>query len=102
MAHSIAKACLRFTGLYEAELLVELLLRHWNHPQADDGVFRAALLEAAAEVLRASVDGERLFQEIKPQNVNFVAAVWYAESQAVESADLADSERKLRREWLDA
>jgi hypothetical protein len=102
MARSIAKACLRFTGLFEAELLVELLLRHWNHPLADDEKFRTALLEAASEVLRASVGGERLFQEIEPQNVNLVAAIWYAESQSVdESAELEESERKLRRDWLD-
>lgn len=48
MARSIAKACLQMTGLFEAELLTELMLRFWNHPLAEDEDFRSSLLEAAA------------------------------------------------------
>lgn len=103
MARSIAKACLRLTGLFEAELLTELLLRFWNHPQANDAEYRSALLEAASEVLRASIGGERLFEDLEPKNVNFVAAVWYAESVSVdEPGEATASERKLRRKWLNA
>jgi len=76
MAKSVAKACLRFTGLFEAELLTELMLRFWKHPLADDAEFRSNLLESAADVLRASADGERIFDELKPNRVNFVAAIW--------------------------
>lgn len=103
MARSVAKACLRFTGLFEAELLTELLLRFWHHPLADNPGFRSALLESAAEVLRASVDGQRLFQDLEPQNVNFVAALWHAESVSImEPGEFPISERELREEWLNA
>ena len=36
MAKRIAQISLNFTGLYESELLVELMLRYWNHPNAND------------------------------------------------------------------
>src|SRR6185369_7342524 len=102
MAKSVAKACLRFTGLFEAELLTELLLRFWNHPLADDPEFRSGLLETAAEVLRMSANGERLFEELHPQKVNFVAAIWYVESVSLaERSDVQPAERELREKWLD-
>ena len=103
MARSIAKACLRFTGLFEAELLTELMLRFWKHPRAEDADFRSALLEGAAEVLQASAEGERLFQDLRPRNVNFVAAMWYAESMAItQEVEITDLEREQRKEWLDS
>ena len=34
MAMRIAKASLNFTGLYESELLVELMLRYWSLQRA--------------------------------------------------------------------
>jgi hypothetical protein len=103
MARSVVKACLRFTGLFEAELLTELMLRFWNHPLADDSAFRSGLLEAAAEVLRMSANGERLFQELDPQRVNFVAAIWHAESVSLaERGDIPSTERALREKWLNA
>ena len=101
MAASIAQECLRFTGLFEAELLTELILRFWQHPLADNSEFRSGLLESAAEVLQASVDGERLFDELEPQNVNFVAALWYAESVSVsEPGEMSASEQAQRTQWL--
>lgn len=103
MAKSIPKACLRFTGLFEAELLTELMLRFWNHPRANDSDFRSALLEATAEVLKASAEGESLFQELAPANVNFVAAMWYAESVSLSHEDSAsEPERHQREQWLSA
>jgi hypothetical protein len=102
MARSIAKACLRLTGLFEAELLVELLLRHWNHPRASDPDFRSGLLEAASEVLRASISGDRLIDALEPKNMNLVAAVWYAEWVSVQEArDVHPEELQLRQQWLD-
>ena len=102
MARSNAKACLRFTGLFEAELLTELMLRYWDHPLADDREYRSALVEATAEVLRSSADGEKLFEDLKPQNVNFVAAMWYAETMTVDSPrEVSAKERRLRQQWLD-
>ena len=101
MPRSIAKESLRFTGMFEAELLTELMLRYWKHPNADDADFRSALLESAAEVLRASVAGERLFEDLAPRNVNLVAAIWYAESVSLEQpAEMTTAEQKLRRKWV--
>jgi hypothetical protein len=103
MARSIAKACLQFTGLFEAELLTELILRFWNHPLAEDAGFRSSLLEAAAEALRAAIAGEQLFEDLEPKNVNFVAALWYAESIVISDAnELPESQLELRRKWLDS
>jgi hypothetical protein len=102
MAKSIAKACLRFTGLFEAELLTELMLRFWNHPLANEAEFRSGLLETAAEVLQRSADGERLFAELDPKRVNFVAAVWHVESVSLaERSDILPAERDLREKWLE-
>jgi len=102
MARSIAKACLQLTGLFEAELLTELILRFWNHPLADDPSFRSSLLEAASAALRASIDGERLFEDLEPKNVNLVAALWYAESIAMSGEQGSnDPQLGLRRKWLD-
>jgi len=106
MARSIAKACLQLTGLFETELLTELILRFWNHPLADDPNFRSSLLEAAAAALRASIDDERLFEDLEPKNVNLVAALWYAESAAISGEQGSNDPQLgpqlgLRRKWLD-
>jgi len=101
MAKSIAKACLGLTGLFEAELLTELLLRHWNHPLAADANYRSSLLESAAEVLSASVKGERLFEDLDPKQVNLVAALWYSEQVSLaQVGDIPSEELKLRQAWL--
>src|SRR5262245_14409720 len=103
MAKSIAKACLRFTGLFEAELLTELILRYWKHPLAADREYRLAVLEAAADVLRASAAGQRLFDELTPEKVNFVAALSHAESVSLTApGEMTASEREQREKWLDA
>ncbi len=92
-------AAIRFCGLYEAELLVELMLRFWNHPNSADRDFRNYLVEAAAEVLERSRQGEQFIDNIKPMDMNFVAAVWYVESCQV--TDLRDANATNRSEWLE-
>ena len=74
MAKQIAKVSLDFTGLYESELLTELMLRFWNHPNADDADFRNTLLETAAEALRAAVAGQQLIEGLAPNQMNLVSA----------------------------
>jgi len=64
---------LAFTGLFEAELLIQLMLRYWEHPLAADSDYRNHLLESACEVLRSSIAGERLMEDIPPKQMNFVA-----------------------------
>jgi hypothetical protein len=96
---SVAKKCLAFSGLFEAELLIELMLRYWQHPLAVDSEFRHALLEGAAEVLRASVAGQQVMEDIPPKHMNFVAAAWYAEWNSLNSG--AEDPQNKRQKWLD-
>jgi hypothetical protein len=97
---SISARCLAMSGLFEAELLTELMLRYWQHPFADDTVFRQQLLETAAEVLKASDKGEKFLEDVPPTEMNLVAALWYAEwNSAAESTEGSSMERKV---WLDA
>jgi hypothetical protein len=83
---ALVEESLRCAGLYEAELLLELMLRFWQHPRAQDEDFRNELLEQAAEALRRSSSGERLLEDVPPGDMNLVAALWYAEWSSVESA----------------
>ncbi len=100
---SIAQVSLSFTGISEAEILVTLMLREWKHPLADNPEFRNALLESAAEVLRASVSGELLLAELSPDNVNLIAAIWIAENSTLDrDAAISAQERMARRAWLEA
>ncbi len=95
---SIARKSLEFTGLFEAELLLELMLRFWGHPCADDRDFRNDLLEKTAEVLRQAVAGGQVMQDVEAENTNFVAAMWYAEWLAADDHTVEFVES--RREWL--
>jgi hypothetical protein len=95
---SVAKKCLAFSGLFEAELLIELMLRYWAHPLAADDEFRHDLLERAAEVLRACIAGQQVMEDIPPMQMNFVAAVWYAEWSAVSNG--AEDPKGKRKAWL--
>jgi hypothetical protein len=100
---SIAKASLRFTGIFEAELLLALMLREWKHPLANDQDFQAGLLESAAEILRASIKGEKLLEELSPDNVNLVAAICIAEATTVgNDRSLSEQERTAREAWVAA
>lgn len=101
MAKRIAKTSLNFTGLYESELLVELMLRYWNHPNADDADFRNSLLETAAEALRAAVAGQPLIEGIPPGQMNLVSAIWFAEWNRIENdTDVSGEERTVVVAWL--
>lgn len=99
---SIADESLRCSGLFEAEALVELMLRYWKHPHADDHDFRNNLLEGAAEALRLAISGQRLIEDIEPEDTNLVAAIWYVEWSSVTDMPEDDPEAIARRKWLDA
>lgn len=98
-AESIASKCLALSGLFEAELLVELMLRFWKHPFADDSEFRNQLLESAVEYLGVSVDGKTLISGIPPSDFNLVMAIWYAEWADVESKSSDAFQERLA--WLE-
>jgi hypothetical protein len=97
---SVARKCLELTGLFEAELLTELMLRFWTHPMADDGQFRNHLLETAADVLKDSTKGKELIEGLPPAQMNLVAAIWFSEWSNIASEEAEDL--ALRKKWLDA
>lgn len=98
---SIAELALRFTGAFEAEVLVELLLRHYQHPMADDEGFKNNLLETAATILETSVKGEQYLEGLDPSNMNLIAAVWMAENLSlVEGEDQHNDLHDFRKKWL--
>lgn len=98
---SISEESLRCSGLFEAEVLVELMLRFWKHPFADDSDYRNDLLEGAAEALRAAVSGQQLIEGLQAEDTNLVAAIWYVEWNAVANEADMGSELPARRQWLD-
>lgn len=104
MPRSIAAASLKLAGLYEAELLVELMLRYWQHPLADDSDFRGNLLETAVAALDGAAKGQRLLQNLPARQTNLVAAIWYSEWAAIstEASAAGDQIRALREKWLDS
>src|SRR2546430_2423385 len=97
---SIAEKSLEMTSLFEAELLVRLMLRNWQHPLADDLEYGNALLEAAAEALRSAAQGEQLIEGVPAASINLVAAVWYAESCALQPGDADPETVQARENWL--
>lgn len=100
---SVARDSLKLTGLFEAEVLVELMLRYWHHPHAADPEFRNNLLETAVEVLTASVQGTQFVEAVPAQSMNLVAAIWYAENNSLDSHDESDdSKRDQRQAWVTA
>lgn len=99
---SIALACLEFTGLYEAELLTELMLRYWRHPLAENDEFRAVVLDQAASILRDAVAGNACVETLSPENTNFVVAVWCAEQESwIDEQDALLSDPDERQRWRD-
>jgi hypothetical protein len=95
---SIAEKSLAAAGLFEAEVLTELLLWRWDHPSKNDTEFRENLLEDAATVLRRAIAGERFIESVPPAEMNLIAAVWYVEWNTISSGE-ADPEGSRQR-WL--
>jgi len=99
---SVAKKSLELTSLFEAELLVRLMLRVWNHPLADDEEFANDLLEAASGALRAATRGEQLIESVPAKSLNLIAALWYAEYCGVEGEQAEPNIIQARKAWLSA
>ena len=86
------------TGTFEFELLIELMLRYWEHPFAAHDDYRNTLFEDVATVLRQAAEGKS-FGGMPPKEMNVVFAVWYVESSLLEGE--AEGETNARREqWL--
>lgn len=99
---SVASNSYSFCCSFEGELLIELMLRYWQHPFCEDRDFRNQLLEIAADVLRTSMEGEQVLEGVPPEEVNFVAAVYYAEYVSTQSPTVQGSteEQEQRSRWL--
>ena len=79
------------------------MLREWKHPLAADADFQQALLESAAEILRASINGNVLSEDILPENMNLISAIHLAEATTLASnPEIGVEERAARHTWLDA
>lgn len=96
---AIAKESLAMAGLFEAEVLTELLLWRWAHPQRTDREYRRALLEDAAAALRQAIGGTALFEEVPAEETNLIAALYFVEWSALQSG-AADADG-TRQKWLD-
>jgi hypothetical protein len=99
---NIAKKSLEITGLFEAELIVWLMLRYWKHPFADNKDFANDLLESASSVLRSAAQGEQIIEGLPATALNLVAAIWYSEYCDVESGGADPDTIGARQEWLEA
>ncbi len=96
---TVAEESLHFSRYFEAELLVELMLRFWKHPYAEDSEFRNSMIENAHEVLQRAVSGEHLIEGVPPNDMNLVVAVWYAEWSTVSNQTNEDPSGERAR-WL--
>ena len=96
---SIASESLNLTGLFEAEILTQLLLWRWDHPFKDDAEFRNGLLEEAAAALQSAINGQKLFDDLPASETNLIAALYFAEWNALTTG--SEDTEGLRQKWLD-
>jgi hypothetical protein len=96
---SIAEKSLAAAGLFEAEVLTELLLWRWDHPSKNDMGFRESLLEDAAHALRRAVAGEQLIESVPAAEMSLIAAIYYVEWSWLSSGD--NDPDGARQRWLD-
>jgi len=101
---STADDSLQFCQMFEGELLAELMMRYWKHPLAEDGDYRNGLLENASKAIRMSSEGQKLIEGLNPSEMNFIAAIWYAEWAGLQSQspEISTTELNQREAWLDA
>ena len=76
---SHARKSLEFCSLFESEVLVRLMLLHWEHPKAADDGYCLDLLNSANELL-AAADAARhesnYIENMGNGDMNLVAAIW--------------------------
>jgi len=95
---NLPKILYQITGTFEYELLIELLLRNFNHPLADDTEFRNTIIETVAELLNRASKGET-FGNMQASHTNIVYSVWFVESDYVKrQSDPPFKEQRL--DWL--
>jgi hypothetical protein len=74
------------------------MLRFWEHPFEGDKEYRQNLLESAAEALRSSLSGIQLPPNLKPGEMNLVAAMWFGESTSLQTDGSQLASEALARE----
>ena len=92
--------CLTVCALFEAELLLALMLEKWRHPYADDESFRREILEAATELLQVASEescSEVFMEGLSAQDMNFVSVIWYVEWNSIQGTT---ADRRQREIWL--
>ncbi|QDU11277.1 hypothetical protein [Gimesia aquarii] len=101
--HSIVERTIDFSGLFESEVLTELLLRYYKHPLADDKEFRNNLLEAATGALRHAAAGMKLIDSLPAMKTNFIVAIWYSEGVSIstDDQDIPTEMMLERKAWLE-
>jgi hypothetical protein len=101
MYDSTAERALLLANSFEAEVFVHLLLEKWKHPLSEDAEFRNDLLEGAAQALQESCDGLTLIEPLKPEDFNFIAAMWFVEWSALQASVGDLPFRSERQQWLE-
>lgn len=96
---SIVENSLTASGLFDAEVLTELLLWRWDHPLKNDAEFRENLLEDAATALRRAVAGEQFIESVPAAEMNLIAAIYYVEWNSLMNG--GEDPTGARRQWLD-
>lgn len=100
MEDSNASRCLAMCPLFEAELLLELMLEKWGHPYSKDESFRQDILETATELLQVASRkscNQVFIEGMSAREMNFVSAVWYVEWNGVQDST---ADRQEREAWL--
>jgi hypothetical protein len=97
---STAAECLRFTALFEAEVLAQLMLDRWEHPLATDRSLASQLVDLASDALQAARDGTVFIEGLNPKDMSFIAAVWYVEWATVTGEPAIDPDGSRMR-WLE-
>ena len=104
-SHCNADKSLIICSLFESEILVWLVLKNWNHPLAEDAEYRTILLETATDVLAAAASQgthHTFIEGLAAQDMNLIAALWYAENRALEEvASTSTDELAGRVQWME-
>jgi len=85
---------------FEAEVFVQLLLEKWKHPLAQDADFREGLLESTTIAIQNSLNGVVLLEPLKPDDFNFIAAIWFVEWSSLQNLGPLEFSAE-RTKWLD-
>ncbi|SFJ69497.1 hypothetical protein [Planctomicrobium piriforme] len=100
---TIVDRAVDFSYMFEAEVLVELMMRNWSHPRMGNRNYRNELLERVKEALDQAQTGMQLLEELPAVETNFLAAVWYVEWMALSSApwEIPKEEIEGRTAWVE-